>query len=80
MPTEAKEATLEVHITPELLQTIKSPSSLLNKILDNILKTTKVSFDEEVGAGVVLYPDQGFVNAKDFQIQCLFEYEKLSHS
>lgn len=53
---------------------------LHNKILDNILETTRVSFDDgdgSLGINQGVYPDQGFINAKDFQIQCLFEYEKL---
>lgn len=54
-------------LTNDMLKNIQKPGSLHLKILQNILDASKLSFDG----------DQGFLNAKDLQIQCLFEYEKL---
>ena len=50
-----------------MLKNIQSPASIHQKLISNIIETTKVAFDGEVG----------YVNAKDFQLQCLIEYEKM---
>ena len=50
-----------------MMKNIQNPQPLLMKILGNILDASRLSFDY----------DQGLVNAKDLQTQCLFEYERL---
>ena len=52
-----------------MMKQIQSPGSLHLKIVSNVLQNTKITFFE----------DQGYINAKDFQIQSLFEYEKLKN-
>lgn len=50
-----------------MMKTIQSPNSLHLKLGSSITNCIKISFDNS----------QGYVNAKDFQIQCLIEYENL---
>jgi len=57
----------KIELTNDMMKIIQNPGPLHLKLIENILESTKISFEES----------QGFVNAKDFQIQCLFEYEKL---
>lgn len=54
-------------LTHEMMNTIQAPNSLHLKLGSNITTAVKFSFDQ----------DQGYVNAKDFQIHCLIEYEAL---
>ena len=61
----------------EMMRIVKEPAAMQAKILDNILKSARISFDEEVAVSGSPHADQGYINAKDFQIMCLFEYEKL---
>lgn len=55
-------------LTSEMMKNIQQPGSLHLKLLQNILDSTAVVFDNQ---------GQGYLNSKDIQIQCLFEYEKL---
>ena len=57
----------KIELTNDMMKIIQNPGPLHLKLIENILESTKVSFEGS----------QGFLNAKDFQIQCLFEYEKL---
>lgn len=54
-------------LTNEMLRNVQNPAILHNQLMNNILNASKIGFDG----------DQGLINAKDLQIQCLFEYEKL---
>lgn len=51
-----------------MLKNIQQPGHLHLKLLQNILDSTAVVFDAQ---------GQGYLNSKDVQIQCLFEFEKL---
>ena len=57
----------KIELTNDMMKIIQNPGPLHLKLIENILESTKVSFEGS----------QGYMNAKDFQIQCLFEYEKL---
>ena len=50
-----------------MMRMIQQPASLHIKLVASILESTRISF----------FDNMGYINAKDFQIQCLFEYEKL---
>lgn len=50
-----------------MIKAIQSPGCLHLKIASNILENVSISFDNA----------QGYLNAKDLQVQFLVEYEKL---
>ena len=54
-------------LTNEMMTTVQHPSSLHLRITTNVIESTLITFSGT----------QGFINGKDFQIQSLFEYEKL---
>ena len=45
-------------LTSEMLKNIQSPASIHQKLISNIIETTKVAFDGDIG----------YINAKDFQL------------
>ena len=67
MPVNNKQASLRNGLTGAMLRVIEAPAPLHLKMASGILENAEISFRD----------NQGYINAKDLQIQCLFEYEKL---